>query len=561
MNKKDSPKIAVGSIKSKKKLVEILNMLNLTTEGTVASGKNRLLKHQENVLKKYKKHDVEEHEMMFYHDDNVCRYTASSITFLNKKTLYIAFESERVISACTVQLNSVGVEGKLGELIEYNESWVNVFAIEHMNNHLIIAHSLGISLIDLESRVFSQILLEQYQTKHLACYKNGFLFTLKHCLYFWRESNLSVLAGHPTEDGSRDGLASYCRFYDAAGLAVEFDNVIYICDQSIGSIKILTGLKESAKYLGGLHSIADAFSVHEKHKEYTLKSLNEAISLVNSCDEMLTQNIQMIRSTNPGFPKTLNGPEGSISANTVSSIKMLVWGLKRLKENCESHGYSNVNLLSCMTLSVENLHSAVNRKQGTQTIVSYAQDFATTIKESIKSITKWSAHYFTSRERWYPLPESAVSLQDLQFPKRSKQSINTLTLDQKREMREWASINGAVVRQRSCRQETTMARAGTLPENAYFDELKPIHEQKTKLNDYEILLEGESSGEESASESEGEVLEYESDSENENEIENENENENDGTDHVNSIANVATFLVGTSSRFGRTVKFNRKYIV
>ena len=41
-----------------------------------------------------------------------------------------------------------------------------------------------------------------------------------------------------------------------------------------------------------------------------------------------------------------------------------------------------------MTLFVENLHSAVNRKQGTQTLVSYVQDFATTIKESIKAVTK-----------------------------------------------------------------------------------------------------------------------------------------------------------------------------
>ena len=51
-----------------------------------------------------------------------------------------------------------------------------------------------------------------------------------------------------------------------------------------------------------------------------------------------------------------------------------------------------------MIFSVENLHSTVNRKQGTQTVVSYAQDFATTIKESIKALTKWSVHYFTSRE-------------------------------------------------------------------------------------------------------------------------------------------------------------------
>ena len=41
-----------------------------------------------------------------------------------------------------------------------------------------------------------------------------------------------------------------------------------------------------------------------------------------------------------------------------------------------------------MTLSVENLHSAVTRKQGTQTLVSYGMCFTKTIKESIKAVTK-----------------------------------------------------------------------------------------------------------------------------------------------------------------------------
>ena len=76
-----------------------------------------------------------------------------------------------------------------------------------------------------------------------------------------------------------------------------------------------------------------------------------------------------------------------------------------------------------MTLSVENLHSAVNRKQNIQTLVSYAQDLAITIKESIKAVTKGSFHYFTSRERWYPLPDSAVFLASLQFPKRKKEPV------------------------------------------------------------------------------------------------------------------------------------------
>ena len=258
------------------------------------------------------------------------------------------------------------------------------------------------------------------------------------------------------EEGSSDGSALYCRFYEATGIAIEFDNVVYVCDRSVGSIKIITELKETTKFLGGLQSIINAFSDHEKHRSYSLKTLDEAISLVSSCDEMLSKNIEIIKLINDdGLPNSLNGSKGSVSAVTVCSIKMLLWSLKKLKENCESFNYNKVNLLSCMILSLENLDSAVNRKQGNQTLVSYAQDFATTIKESIKEVTKWSVHYFTSRERWCPLSDSTVSLASLQFPKRTKNlSGKTPNSDQKREMREWASVNGAVVRQRSCQLST-----------------------------------------------------------------------------------------------------------
>ena len=124
-------------------------------------------------------------------------------------------------------------------------------------------------------------------------------------------------------------MTSYCCFYEATGIAVEYDNVAYICDPSVGFIKIITELKETAKFLGGLQSI------------------------INVC-----------------------------------LIKVLLWGLNKLKENHESFSYNKVNLLSCMTLSAENLHSAVNRKQDTQTLVSYAQGFVSAIKESIKVVAK-----------------------------------------------------------------------------------------------------------------------------------------------------------------------------
>ena len=92
---------------------------------------------------------------------------------------------------------------------------------------------------------------------------------------------------------------------------------------------------------------------------------------------------------------------------------------------------------------------------------------------------EWSAHYFTSKESWYPLPENSFKFKDLSFPKPLPPA--KLNGEDRLTMREWSSINGAVVRQRSVRQETTMAKAGTLPEAYYHEDLLPAdgasHEQ------------------------------------------------------------------------------------
>ena len=68
-------------------------------------------------------------------------------------------------------------------------------------------------------------------------------------------------------------------------------------------------------------------------------------------------------------------------------------------------------------------------------------------------------------------------------------------------MGEWVSANGAVIRQRSYQRKATMeqelnnkmeqkqeqwnygTRVGTLPENAYFEELTPVSQQRNNRGD------------------------------------------------------------------------------
>ena len=47
-----------------------------------------------------------------------------------------------------------------------------------------------------------------------------------------------------------------------------------------------------------------------------------------------------------------------------------------------------MNLLSCMTLSLKNLHSMMNEKHGTQTVLTYAESFASSVKVSVKQLVE-----------------------------------------------------------------------------------------------------------------------------------------------------------------------------
>ena len=66
---------------------------------------------------------------------------------------------------------------------------------------------------------------------------------------------------------------------------------------------------------------------------------------------------------------------------------------------------------------------------------------------------------------WYPKPDTTVSLHNV--PLMMPLSVVSLTANDCDLLRNWASGYGAAVRQRTVRQETTMAKHGTLPEYLY----------------------------------------------------------------------------------------------
>ena len=241
----------------------------------------------------------------------------------------------------------------------------------------------------------------------------------------------------------------------------------------------MTTLSNNARFLKGVGALFSAFSIHEKHDTYTLCNLSEAISKVGNCLNVLEENVRSIRSMDCVLPQTLNGPQGSVAAKTVNSVQLTKWGLKRLKQNLHQHGYEHANLLSCMTLDVENLHSVVHHKSQVSTAFQYARDFGRTAKEGLKRTAYWSVYYYTNRGSWYMVPDRPLGLFDI--PAMQQPPVVAASSGQIAEMREWSRTYGASVRQRSVRQETTMARAGTLPDYLYQKEVRVG--EKVNLNE------------------------------------------------------------------------------
>lgn len=187
-------------------------------------------------------------------------------------------------------------------------------------------------------------------------------------------------------------------------------------------------------------------------------------------------------------------------------------------------------------------------------MLDYARNFGNAAKEGIKRTTHWAAIYFTNPKSWYPVSERAMFLSAM--PVIQPLPAVPMTPQCVQVMRDWAQTFGAAVRQRSARQETTMARAGTLPSYLYQREVRPGESVSLERFGEQRRNEAEEADEEDG------ILEYDSSSSEDLEDESTSKEEaNDDVGGIPSLDREATFLLGTVSSFGRTVRFNSRIIV
>eukprot|EP00795_Rhopilema_esculentum_P001428 gene1428-15849_t len=128
-------------------------------------------------------------------------------------------------------------------------------------------------------------------------------------------------------------------------------------------------------------------------------------------------------------------------------------------------------------------------------------------------------------------------------------SFGIINMDEKSvgEMRSYAYTYGAAVRQRTTRQETTMTKHGTMPEMIYQRKLI-ITEKANFANHKDTVVDAEEI-DSIGNEVEEIELEYDSST---------NDEDDDATN--SELDTRSTFLIGVSTRYGKAVRINNKYI-
>ena len=158
----------------------------------------------------------------------------------------------------------------------------------------------------------------------------------------------------------------------------------------------------------------------------------------------------------------------------------------------------DILLETLLTTQVKNLHGVSHLKHETFTVLQYAKDFCTIVKESTKRTSRWAAKYYTHDRSYYPVPQSAVPLSPVATM--APLPSEGITPGVEEQIKEWLE-SYRPYRQRTVRSEITKDKADALPPAVYtvqsgtsltrdFDSLREFRDttscQKKIVNDGDV---------------------------------------------------------------------------
>ena len=149
--------------------------------------------------------------------------------------------------------------------------------------------------------------------------------------------------------------------------------------------------------------------VAEENKSFSSFQKN-IIENLNTVDEYIKAAVMNVKH-NLKEDSTPNGPQGTVSQKTQTSIDILMNGAKSLMSkvtNVNPNYKDTINWKTLLTTIVENLHAVSHFKHETFDALQHATGFGTRSKESLKRITKWGVKYFTHPSSYFPVPQTGM---------------------------------------------------------------------------------------------------------------------------------------------------------
>ena len=370
---------------------------------------------------------------------------------------------------------------------------------------ILLDHFLNVMrIIDLEFPVVSMCVKEE---------KLAFLQEDK----VWEESMQNLKKGifnakHVARSGkgpSKDGSGRSSRLGGSTALAC-YQKSLLIGTTS-GKVKVISDIHSIADFLESTFSQGvRGFGLHKKNGERNAGAdLDSCKSAHESIGDYLEKTIDNIRdSFKYQVPAKLNGPQHSVSAVTVSTVKLAAKSFAKISEDLkhvssDGEDLSNkVNPDSTTTKAVEHFHSLAHRKAIVQTVHEYIQSWSVIVREMVKSLCSWPFKMFSGyKSSYYLRPDNCrIPLEDVpMIPKLL--NMNRLSKDDDNKAKEVCQEYKALP-QSSTRAFTSKFKAGTLPLQAYL-----VTEPETgddsidqNLETEDLVVENSDTGEGSTSE-------------------------------------------------------------
>ena len=175
-----------------------------------------------------------------------------------KNQIYAACSSSSSITSIKITPNGVGLDGELSTVCSYRDDWIKVKSMCTSKQNLFICHNSGIDVIDIESKISKRslsVVETGIEPEKVAIIRNEILISDPQGHRVW---SLPVEGTTPPvpfcgsgEMNSLDGKSSNCGLVTPNGLCIEFDNVVYIADPGSNSVRLVTPMQETAKFLCG----------------------------------------------------------------------------------------------------------------------------------------------------------------------------------------------------------------------------------------------------------------------------------------------------------------------